>query len=283
MMPGMARRVRLAADWTVGLFFGRASAELGQLGHPPVAAGLPGRGAAVGRGARPVSELSFREGRASDLQAVFELGEVAWDASRRARGLHPAGPERAPTRSCVEDWQRERPLIEFLAAQSDGCFLVCEEDDELVGYVLVARFGSMDELAELWVAPAHAGRGVSRGLLERCWPDAADPRARPAGGGGGHAGRPHALHGVRRDAGERALAHAPSRRPVPRAARAGAGHGRAGRARADPGARRGGVEAPRAGGDRPRAARAARVLRPRPATASPPWTRSPATPPRSAG
>jgi NADH dehydrogenase len=35
MMPGMARRVRLAADWTVGLFFGRASVELGQLGHPP--------------------------------------------------------------------------------------------------------------------------------------------------------------------------------------------------------------------------------------------------------
>jgi NADH dehydrogenase len=35
MMPGMARRLRLVADWTVGLFFGRASAELGQLGHPP--------------------------------------------------------------------------------------------------------------------------------------------------------------------------------------------------------------------------------------------------------
>ena len=35
MMPGVARRVRLMADWTVGLFFGRASAELGQLGHPP--------------------------------------------------------------------------------------------------------------------------------------------------------------------------------------------------------------------------------------------------------
>jgi hypothetical protein len=34
-MPGVARRVRLAADWTVGLLFGRASAELGQLGHPP--------------------------------------------------------------------------------------------------------------------------------------------------------------------------------------------------------------------------------------------------------
>jgi NADH:ubiquinone reductase (H+-translocating) len=34
-MPGTARRLRLMVDWTVGLFFGRASAELGQLGHPP--------------------------------------------------------------------------------------------------------------------------------------------------------------------------------------------------------------------------------------------------------
>ena len=38
MMPGMARRIRLVVDWTVGLFFGRASAELGQLGHPPALA-----------------------------------------------------------------------------------------------------------------------------------------------------------------------------------------------------------------------------------------------------
>jgi NADH dehydrogenase len=35
MMPGMARRVRLGFDWAIGLVFGRASAELGQLGHPP--------------------------------------------------------------------------------------------------------------------------------------------------------------------------------------------------------------------------------------------------------
>jgi NADH:ubiquinone reductase (H+-translocating) len=34
MMPGVARRLRLMVDWTVGLFFGRAAAELGQLGHP---------------------------------------------------------------------------------------------------------------------------------------------------------------------------------------------------------------------------------------------------------
>jgi NADH:ubiquinone reductase (H+-translocating) len=39
MMPGLARRVRLAVDWTSGLVFGRASAELGQLGHPTLVTG----------------------------------------------------------------------------------------------------------------------------------------------------------------------------------------------------------------------------------------------------
>jgi len=34
MMPGLGRRARLMVDWTVGLLFGRASAELGGLGHP---------------------------------------------------------------------------------------------------------------------------------------------------------------------------------------------------------------------------------------------------------
>jgi NADH:ubiquinone reductase (H+-translocating) len=34
-MPGISRRIRLGIDWAVGLVFGRASAELGQLGHPP--------------------------------------------------------------------------------------------------------------------------------------------------------------------------------------------------------------------------------------------------------
>lgn len=42
MMPGVARKIRLAADWTVGLLFGRASAELGQLGHPAALEGPNG-------------------------------------------------------------------------------------------------------------------------------------------------------------------------------------------------------------------------------------------------
>jgi NADH dehydrogenase len=39
MMPGLARRVRLAVDWTSGMVFGRASADLGQLGHAVLVAG----------------------------------------------------------------------------------------------------------------------------------------------------------------------------------------------------------------------------------------------------
>jgi NADH dehydrogenase len=35
MMPGTGRKLRLIADWTVDLLFGRDPAELGQLGHPP--------------------------------------------------------------------------------------------------------------------------------------------------------------------------------------------------------------------------------------------------------
>jgi NADH dehydrogenase len=34
MMPGIKRKLRLLADWNVGLLFGRDSSELGQLGHP---------------------------------------------------------------------------------------------------------------------------------------------------------------------------------------------------------------------------------------------------------
>jgi NADH dehydrogenase len=33
-MPGTKRKARLVTDWTTGLFFGRDSAELGELGHP---------------------------------------------------------------------------------------------------------------------------------------------------------------------------------------------------------------------------------------------------------
>jgi len=121
-----------------------------------------------------MSDLTFREGRASDLEAAYRLGELAWDQSRADRGL--TGPDEARTHEELQDrWSHERPLFEFMTALEGSSFLVCEDGDEIAGYVVVSRFPGMDEMAELWVAPSHAGRGVSRGLLERCWPSSPSP------------------------------------------------------------------------------------------------------------
>jgi GNAT superfamily N-acetyltransferase len=120
-----------------------------------------------------VSVLSFREGRATDLRATFELAEAALDVSRKERGLLPAEHERTAD-DLDTRWERERGLLEFIVAE-DADFIVCEDGDELVGYTRVARFGAMDELTELWVAPSHAGLGVGRALLERCWPESPTP------------------------------------------------------------------------------------------------------------
>jgi N-acetylglutamate synthase-like GNAT family acetyltransferase len=117
-----------------------------------------------------VSEPTFREGRAADLEAVHLLGETAWDQSRHARGLLPKAQIRSEEQ-LRGDWRRDRPLLEFMTAQQGGSFLVAEDEGEMVGYVIVTGFPRMDEMAELWVASSHTGRGVSRGLLERSWPN----------------------------------------------------------------------------------------------------------------
>jgi GNAT superfamily N-acetyltransferase len=117
-----------------------------------------------------VSEVTFREGGPGDLRAAFELGESAWDASRLARGL--LSPDEARDHDELRGaWERSRPFIEFVSAQPDGSFWICDDEDEMVGYTSSSRFGAMDELTELWVAPSHTGRGIGRQLLERVWPD----------------------------------------------------------------------------------------------------------------
>ena len=45
-----------------------------------------------------------------------------------------------------------------MAAQ-EGCYWICEEGDEPVGYARMCRFGEMEELTQLAVAPSHQGRG----------------------------------------------------------------------------------------------------------------------------
>ena len=121
-----------------------------------------------------MSDLTFREGRASDLEGAYMLGERAWDQSRADRGL--IGRDEAKTHEEVrERWAHDRPLLEFLTALDGSSFFLCEDGEEIVGYSVVSRFPAMDEMAELWVAPSHTGQGVSRGLLERCWPSSPSP------------------------------------------------------------------------------------------------------------
>ena len=79
-----------------------------------------------------MSVLAFREGRSSDMRATFELAESTWDASRVERNQLTAGQER-PAGELEAQWRRERPLLEFIDAQRDGVYLICEDGDKIVG------------------------------------------------------------------------------------------------------------------------------------------------------
>ncbi len=121
-----------------------------------------------------MSEPILREGRAGDLRAAFELAESTWDASRRTRGLLAPDQGRDPE-TLRGDWERARAFVEFVAVQPEGSFWICEQDGRMLGYTLVARFGAMDELTELWVDPEHAGEGIGHALLSRIWPGSPSP------------------------------------------------------------------------------------------------------------
>ena len=52
-IPGLARKLRAVADWTVGLPFARDTAEVGSIGHPaPLSDAVYARAAATGRSGR---------------------------------------------------------------------------------------------------------------------------------------------------------------------------------------------------------------------------------------
>ena len=222
MMPGMARRVRLAADWTVGLFFGRASAELGQLGHPP-SLGTYLDEARSRRGRRSVSELTFREGRASDLQAVLRARRDGAGTRRaRERGLLPPRTSAHRGPELRERLERTSGRCSSSSpAQPGGCFSVCEDGRRDRGlrasWPASARWTSWRSCG--W-RPSHTGagrgHGAARALLARA------RRRRELGRLVVAVGTPADLTlytRVRRDAGERPLAHAPPSGPLPRAAR----------------------------------------------------------------
>jgi len=119
--------------------------------------------------------ISFREGKAPDLRAAYELGELSSRDGESEHGIGAAAP-RVGDPDLSAGWARERSLLEFMAAQPDGCFWVGENADGLVAYARTVRFGGMEELTELAVAPDHAGLGLGRELLARCWPNDPSPQ-----------------------------------------------------------------------------------------------------------
>ena len=121
----------------------------------------------------PSEELQFREGRARDLHETFALAERALAHTAQVLGISPQGS--GPDETEIElEWRRSRSLVEFMAAQ-EGCYWICEEDEQIVGYARVVRFDGMEELSELMVEPSHHGRGIGRALVQRCWPEPPTP------------------------------------------------------------------------------------------------------------
>jgi GNAT superfamily N-acetyltransferase len=119
-------------------------------------------------------ELTFREGFVSDLEMTFALSEQAMYDSGTRQGIIPPGREL--TRAHIEaDWARQRSVVEFIAAQPEGRYVIAEDAGGPIGFARVVRFPHMEELTELMVMPEHQGRGVGRRLLQVVWPG--DPTA----------------------------------------------------------------------------------------------------------
>jgi len=119
-------------------------------------------------------ELTFRDGSVSDLEMTFALSEQAMHDSGTRQGIIPPGREL--TREHIEaDWGRQRSVVEFIAAQPDGRYVIGEDASGPLGFARVVRFPHMEELTELMVLPEHQGRGIGRRLLQAAWPG--DPTA----------------------------------------------------------------------------------------------------------
>ena len=121
----------------------------------------------------PLSTVTFREGSTADLAATFAISERAMHESAVRQGVMPPGRELTDA-DIRADWLRRRALLEFTAAQPDGRYLIGENGGDPVAFARVVRFGGMENLTELMVAPDHQGSGIGRALLERSGP--ATPR-----------------------------------------------------------------------------------------------------------
>jgi GNAT superfamily N-acetyltransferase len=113
--------------------------------------------------------MTFREGAVSDLETTFALSERAMHDSGLKQGVFP--PTAAITEASIQrDWQKQRSIVEFIASQPDGRYVIAENGDGPIGYARTVRFEGMEELTELMVLPDHQRRGIGKQLLEMVWP-----------------------------------------------------------------------------------------------------------------
>ncbi|MEA2440985.1 MAG: Acetyltransferase domain [Thermoleophilaceae bacterium] len=121
-----------------------------------------------------VEELTFREGAVSDLETTFGLSERAMHDSAVKQGVIPASKQLTDER-IRGDWGRQRSIVEFIASQPGGRYLIAENGTGPIGYARTVRFEGMEELTELMVLPDHQRRGIGRQLLELAWPGDPSP------------------------------------------------------------------------------------------------------------
>jgi GNAT superfamily N-acetyltransferase len=121
-----------------------------------------------------VEELSFREGLVSDLETTFGLSERAMHDSAVKQGVMPAS-EAITDAHISADWTRQHSIIEFIASQPGGRYLIAENSSGPVGYARTVSFEGMEELTELMVLPDHQRRGIGRQLLDIAWPGDPSP------------------------------------------------------------------------------------------------------------
>jgi GNAT superfamily N-acetyltransferase len=120
------------------------------------------------------ADVSLREGTPSDLQATFTLSDRTMHRVAVDQGFI-AKTERTDA-AIAESWARNRGLVELLDAQPERHYVIAEDESGTVGYARVVRFGSMEQLTDLMVAPDHQGMGVGRLLLETVWPGDPSPQ-----------------------------------------------------------------------------------------------------------
>jgi GNAT superfamily N-acetyltransferase len=115
-------------------------------------------------------DLSFREGSISDLETTFCLGERAIQDSAVKPGIIPPAEE-LTDEQIQSEWATQRPIVEFIAAQPGGRYVIAENGSSgVVGYARVVHFDGMEELTELMVRPELQRQGIGRQMLETVWP-----------------------------------------------------------------------------------------------------------------